>query len=97
MAQPTTTIDPEILKLIDKALEVLKTKAKHDYCPRCETFGWSVDAVAINIAPLRGIPASVPAAYFPAVIPALQLVCNNCGYTMFHNLRTLGLALPPRT
>ena len=98
MAQPTSTLDPELVRLIDKALEVLSTKnIKHDSCPRCETHSWSVDAVAMNIAPLRGIPASVPAAYFPAAIPALQIVCNNCGYTMLHNLRTLGLAVPPRT
>lgn len=97
MAQPASTLDPEVVRLINQALEVLSTKnIKRDHCPRCDTFDWSVDAVAINVAPLRGIPASVPAAYFPAIVPALQIVCKNCGYTMFHNLNTLGLAASPR-
>lgn len=97
MAQATDIADPEVLRLIEQALDALKRKnIKNDYCPRCDTFDWNVDAVAINIAPLRGIPAVVPAAYFPAAIPALQIVCKNCGYTMLHNLATLGLAAPPR-
>jgi len=98
MPQAANTLAPESVKLIERALDELKKRnVKNDYCPRCDTFDWNVDAVAVNVTPLQGIPANVPSAWFPAAIPAIQIVCKNCGYTMFHNLNTLGLAAPPRT
>jgi hypothetical protein len=94
---PLATIDPETVKLVEVALAELKKRgATHDYCPRCETFDWNVDPVAISVIPLRGIPAALPSAYFPAHVMAIQIVCKNCGYTMFHNLNVLSLAQPPR-
>jgi|HubBroStandDraft_6_1064221.scaffolds.fasta_scaffold914685_2 hypothetical protein len=94
---PLAALDPEATKLVDLALAELKRRnANHDYCPRCETFDWTVDPVAISVIPLRSIPASLPAAYFPAHIMAIQIVCKNCGYTMLHNLNVLGLAGLPR-
>lgn len=97
MAQSSYALAPESLRLIEKGIEELKKKVKHDHCPRCDTFDWNVDAVAITITPLQGIPAAAPSAWFPSAIPALQLVCKNCGNTILHNLATLGLAMPPRT
>ncbi len=98
MTQSSNQLAPETVKLVERALEELKKRnVKNDYCPRCETFDWNVDAVAITVTPLQGIPATNPPAWFPAYIPAIQIVCKNCGYVMFHNLNTLGLASPPRT
>jgi hypothetical protein len=86
-------LDPEAIKLVNQALEVLKNrKVTHDYCPRCETFDWDVEPISIAVTPLRGIPAATPHAYSPAQILLLQIVCRVCGYTMFHNLNILGLA-----
>jgi len=89
---PITTLDPEAVKLVIAALEELKNRnVKHDKCPRCETLDWSVEPIAVAIIPLRGIPAAIPSAYFPGNLLLIQMVCKNCGYTMFHNLNTLGL------
>ena len=96
MLQPSVPLDPDAEKLVRAALEELKKRnVTHDYCPRCDTFDWNVEPVAVSVIPLRGIPAALPASYFPAHILALQLVCKNCGYTMFHNLNILGLTRPP--
>jgi hypothetical protein len=97
MPEPSVPLDPEAEKLVKAALEELKKrKVTHDFCPRCDTFDWNVEPIAISVIPLRGIPAGLPSAYFPAHMLALQIVCKNCGYTMFHNLNVLGLTLPPR-
>src|SRR6266849_4828478 len=94
---PLITIDPEAVQLVEAAIERLKErKATHDLCPRCDTLDWSVDPVAISVMPLRGVPTGLPSAYFPAQIMVVQIVCKNCGYTMFHNLNVLGLAVSPR-
>ena len=58
------TLEPATLRLVNRALEVLKEKVKHDDCPRCDVFDWSVDAIAIDTIPIEGVPAhmqSVPA------------------------------------
>jgi predicted nucleic-acid-binding Zn-ribbon protein len=89
------TLDRETLRLVNQALEVLKGKVKNDNCPRCEVFDWSVDAIAIDTIPIAGVPAHLPNSYFPGKILVLQIVCKNCGYTMFHNLNALNLAVPP--
>jgi ribosomal protein L37E len=94
---PLAILDPEAVKLVDAAIEELKRRnATHDHCPRCDTLDWNVDPVAISVIPLRGMPAALPNSYFPAHIMAIQIVCKNCGYTMFHNLNILGLAQTPR-
>ncbi len=94
---PLAVLDPDAEKLVEAAIEELKRRnATHDYCPRCETFDWNVDPVAISVIPLRGIPAALPTAHFPGYVMAIQIVCKNCGYTMFHNLNILGLAQTPR-
>lgn len=94
---PLIKIDPEAVQLVDAALAELKRRnVTHDYCPRCDTFDWSVEPVAISVKPLRGVPTGLPSAYFPAEIMVIQIVCKNCGYTMFHNLNVLGLAQPTR-
>ena len=88
------TLEPAAIKLVNQALEVLKGKVKNDKCPRCEVFDWSVDPIAIDVIPIEGVPAHMPLSYFPGRILLLQIVCKNCGYTMFHNLYALGLAIP---
>jgi hypothetical protein len=94
---PLITVDPEAVKLVDAALaELKKRNANQDYCPRCETFDWSVEPISIGVKPLRGVPTGLPSAYFPAEIMLIQIVCKNCGYTMFHNLSVLGLVVSPR-
>jgi hypothetical protein len=92
----STPLDPEAEKLVERALaELKKRNVTQDYCPRCETFDWNVEPIAIGVTPLRGIPATLPVSYWPGQINALQFVCKNCGYTMFHNLNILDLAQPP--
>jgi ribosomal protein S27AE len=92
----STPLDPEAVKLVEKALaELKKRNVTHDYCPRCETFDWNVEPIAIDVIPLRGVPATLPGSYWPGQINAIQFVCKNCGYTMFHNLNILDLAKPP--
>jgi predicted nucleic-acid-binding Zn-ribbon protein len=88
------TLEPAAIKLVNQALEVLKGKVKNDKCPRCEVFDWSVDPIAIDVTPIEGVPAHMPLSYFPGRILLLQIVCKNCGYTLFHNLYALGLAIP---
>ena len=88
------TLGPQAIKLVNSALAVLKDRVKNDKCPRCETFDWSVDPVLINVVPIEGVPAHMPFYISPGQIPLLQLVCKNCGYTMFHNLTALGLTAP---
>lgn len=86
-------LDPEAIRLVNEALaELKKRNVTHDHCPRCDTFDWDVEPIAISVIPLRNVPATLPSAYFPAQIMLLQVVCKNCGYTMFHNLNVLGLA-----
>ncbi|MGO9318938.1 MAG: hypothetical protein ACLPXT_12795 [Terracidiphilus sp.] len=89
-------LNPESEKLVTRALAELKERnVIHNDCPRCDTFDWNVEPIAIGVIPLRGIPASLPLSYWPGQINAIQFVCKKCGYTMFHNLNILGLAKPP--
>jgi hypothetical protein len=84
-------LDPLAIKLVEKALAILKERnVTHDHCPRCEVFDWGVEPVAINVIPLERSSA-LPAAFYPGHVSMLQVTCKNCGYTMFHNLKTLGL------
>jgi ribosomal protein S27AE len=84
---------------INLALEELKKRGvANDYCPRCNTFDWSVD---INDVPATSAMAqpSLPPIQFQTrysynrqsgpVISMLSIVCKNCGYTMFHNMGIL--------
>lgn len=85
-------VSPEAQSIIKKALEKLRAqRVTQDYCPRCSTFDWNVDLLAI--------PAiSLPNPEFkPHLVPQtgymrlLGFVCKNCGYTMFHNLDMLDI------
>lgn len=87
-------LDPGTVQFVNQALEELKRRnVKNDYCPRCDTFDWNVEPIAISVIPMRD--GALPASYFPAYIKAIQIVCKNCGYTMFHNLGPLGLERSP--
>ena len=81
---------------MQEALDLLRSKGalKDDKCPSCGTDNWNVDFLAIpsvplpvNVAPntVLHIGISGPSSY----IPVLTLVCFNCGYMMFHNLKLL--------
>jgi predicted nucleic-acid-binding Zn-ribbon protein len=97
MPQFGEPLSPEATALVNRALEELKRRnVKDDYCPRCQNPDWTVDVVSIQVAPLQGVPAAIPSAYFPGYIEALVVVCKRCGYTMFHNLSVLGLTKPHR-
>jgi hypothetical protein len=92
MSQPSVPLEPEAIKLVNAALEELKKRhVTNDFCPRCNTSNWNVEPIAITVIPLQRLPAALPMAYSPAHMLALQMVCSNCGYTMFHNLNVLGL------
>lgn len=93
MSSPSNPLEPSAVKLVEIALAELKRRnVTHDLCPRCDTFDWNVEPLAINAIPLRGLPAEPYPSYFPVQISTIQIVCKNCGYTMFHNLKALGLA-----
>jgi len=84
-------LDPSAVKLVNRAIEILKERGvTHDNCPRCETFDWGVVPLALNVIPLEG-SSSLPMSYFPGHVSLLQFTCKNCGYTMFHSLKTIGL------
>jgi ribosomal protein S27AE len=93
MAQTITALEPDARKLVDDVLaELRKRGVKHDRCPRCEVFDWLVEPVAVEMIPMRG--PYFPASFFKAHMMAARFVCNNCGYTMFHDLTILGLVSP---
>jgi hypothetical protein len=84
-------LDPDAVKLVQRAIAVLKDRRViHDNCPRCETFDWGVEPIAIEVIPLTK-SSTLPMSYYPAHTSLLQFTCKNCGYTMFHNLKTIGL------
>jgi len=84
-------LDPRAVKLVNQAIDILKTRGViHDKCPRCEIFDWDVEPLAYSVIPLEGSSA-LPAAYYPGHVSLLQFTCKNCGYTMLHNLKKLGL------
>lgn len=96
MPQSSGSPDPDVVKLVEAASKELeKRKASHNNCPRCDTNDWSVRPIAISVIPLRGVPTSLPYSYFQSHVMMLQMVCKNCGNTIFHDLAVLGLALPP--
>jgi ribosomal protein S27AE len=86
-------LSPEAVKLVEKALAELKNRGViHDHCPRCETFDWGVEPVAVSVMPLTNSSALPLYAYSSrAHTSLLQITCKKCGYTMFHNLKTIGL------
>jgi predicted nucleic-acid-binding Zn-ribbon protein len=73
---------------------------KDDHCPRCGTDNWNVDFIAIPSVPLpkaglnvqRNVVMHVAITSPWSYIPALTLLCTNCGNTIIHNLRVLGLS-----
>lgn len=82
-------LDPGAVKVVNSALQKLKELHVNDFCPRCSAFDWGVEPIAIQVIPLRG--PGLPSSYYPAHISLLQITCNRCGYTLFHNLKKLGL------
>jgi hypothetical protein len=84
-------------ELIAKALQTLKTRGvTSEACPRCHTDDWNVDILDIPAKSAMSkllLFATLGAEYSQSdFIPVLTLVCKNCGYTMFHNLKVLGIA-----
>ncbi len=92
---------PSAAVRISQALVELKRRGvTSDYCPRCNTFDWSVDindipansAMAKPSLPPLPLPGRITYRTQPtAFISVLSIVCKTCGYTMFHNMEVLGV------
>jgi predicted nucleic-acid-binding Zn-ribbon protein len=69
-------------------------------CPRCKFENWNVDLMEI---PATSMMTSVQSGGFSMPghyvntgatnFPVLSIVCQRCGYTVFHNLQVLGISL----
>jgi hypothetical protein len=102
-AQAGAQQSPEVLHRTIEAVKILRERGalKDDLCPRCNTDNWEVDFIAIPAVPLpKGgfniprnvvLPVSIGSGSTPSYIPALTLTCSNCGNTIIHNLKALGL------
>jgi hypothetical protein len=102
MQQAGAPYPPEVVQRVNEAIQRLRERGalKDDRCPRCGTDNWDVDFIAIPSMPLPTgglnvrpnivlhVAVGPPSSY----IPALMLVCTNCGNTLIHNLKALGLA-----
>jgi predicted nucleic-acid-binding Zn-ribbon protein len=82
---------------IHVALNKLRERrVTNDYCPRCGTRDWSVDLLdipassALDQSKPRPLPF-LPTSPVESNLSLLTIVCKNCGYSIFHNLRQLGL------
>jgi len=99
---PYPPVDPpDVAQRVNEAIQRLQERGalRDDHCPRCGVFDWEVDFIAIPSVPLPNaglnlqgnvvmhVGISSPSSY----IPALTLVCRNCGNTIIHNLKKLGL------
>jgi hypothetical protein len=92
---------PEVVQRVNEAIQRLQERgARKDLrCPRCNTENWDVDFIAIPSVPLpkaginvpRNVVMHVGIGSASSYIPALTLVCTNCGNTIIHNLKMLGL------
>jgi hypothetical protein len=92
---------PEYVQRVNDAIQRLRERGalKDERCPRCSTDNWNVDFIAIPSLPLPKGGLNVPrdmrvhVAVGPpsSYIPTLMLVCTNCGNTIIHNLKVLGL------
>jgi predicted nucleic-acid-binding Zn-ribbon protein len=77
---------------IDKAIKELKKRGvESDYCPRCNTSDWNVDLLEIPANSEVSKSILPPPMGYQSNLSVLGIVCKNCGYTMFHNLNTLGI------
>ncbi len=73
---------------LDNVLRVLRERGvSGDVCPRCGTDDWFGERTGVMVTDLPLTTLSVP----PRYNPVLVLTCRNCGYTIFHNLKILGL------
>jgi predicted nucleic-acid-binding Zn-ribbon protein len=92
---------PEVAQRAREAIQRLKERGalRDDLCPQCRVFDWEVDFIAIPSVPLpkpiprhpSNVTSYVAVGPLSSYIPALTLVCKNCGYTMIYNLKALGL------
>jgi predicted nucleic-acid-binding Zn-ribbon protein len=101
---PQIPATPDKIERMKQALDRLRARGalRDTRCPSCGTDNWNVDFIAIPSTPLPGAPTAFgPAGSHvvftlapgstSAYIPALTLVCTNCGYTKIYNLNILGL------
>lgn len=80
---------------IQRAIEVMKQRGVlDDFCPRCRKFDWNVDL--LEIPAKSAMTGTFTWAWSPSpisgpsgVLSVLSIVCNICGYTIFHNLNVL--------
>lgn len=89
---------------MNQALSMLRSRGalRDNHCPSCGVDNWNVDFLAIPSTPLPKAPVetsptgsrwlfTIPPNYQSGYIPALTLVCTNCGYMKVYNLNALGL------
>jgi hypothetical protein len=85
---------------LDAGTQQLVLKWMHDHCPRprcsacgCEQWGVS-DLVALPVVPVPtgGTCQVLP---FSGVFLFVPVSCRNCGATVLHNARMMGIGQPP--
>ena len=85
-------------KKISEAMKALQERGvKHDYCLRCEQKDWNVDLLEIpanSALSVAGLP-TFPGGGASGSLSLLEVVCRNCGNTIFHNLEVLRIRLRP--
>jgi predicted nucleic-acid-binding Zn-ribbon protein len=101
-AQAAAPPSSEPTQRVNEAIGRLKERGalKQDTCPQCATFNWEVNFFAIPAAPIIKFDTNAAKTFLRewattssswTYIPVISLACKNCGYTMLHNLRMLGL------
>ncbi len=83
---------------IHEAMEELKRRHVRidNNCPRCSFENWNVDLLEIPAFSLMTSATPLPPNYFhtgATNFPVLSIVCQRCGYSVFHNLQVLGISL----
>jgi hypothetical protein len=85
---------------VEQAVAAMKDKRgefQDDNCPRCHVQDWNADLVEIPVKSQMTIASiGLAGGYHPtgdSTLPALGLVCQNCGYMIFHNLNILGIPI----
>ena len=82
---------------IQKAIQEMHRRGvEDDRCPRCKHLDWKVDIVKVPASSEVGWQPLVTQsvyAYTPTstgVFSLLSMICNNCGYAMWHDMKVLG-------
>ena len=90
--------EPTAQVTIHKAMDELKRRQVNieSACSRCNFDSWSVDLLEGPATSLMTSALSVTTPpYYPGTgattLTVLAIVCQRCGYTIFHNAQVLGV------